>query len=255
MNQSQRFTDTVVFITGAGGGIGRATALAFAAEGARVATTDLPGAGHQETARLITENGGTALALDCDITDSHDVVSALDQVVSTYGRLDAAFNNAGIEQSHDTIAELDDAEWHRLLSVNLTGMYLCMKHEIRFMTAHGGGTIVNTSSGAGVMGIAGQAAYAATKHAVIGLSKSAALESISDGVRINVVAPGVIDTQMIGRVSGGTEEGRQAMVDQEPIGRLGTPEEIASAVLWLSADESAFAVGHTLIVDGGQTVG
>ncbi|WP_219815426.1 SDR family oxidoreductase [Arthrobacter sp. B0490] len=130
-----------------------------------------------------------------------------------------------------------------------------MKHEIRFMAANGGGTIVNTSSGAGVIGIAGQAAYAATKHAVIGLSKSAALESIGDGVRINVVAPGIIDTRMIGRVSGGTEQGRQAMVDQEPIGRLGTPEEIASAVLWLSADESAFTVGHTLVVDGGQTVG
>lgn len=255
MTQSQRFTDTVVFITGAGGGIGRATALAFAAEGARVAATDLPDAGHQETARMITDNGGTALALDCDVTDSHDVMATLDKVVSTYGRLDAAFNNAGIEQSHDTVAELDDAEWHRLLSVNLTGTYLCMKHEIRFMQAAGGGTIVNTSSGAGVMGIAGQVAYAATKHAIIGLSKSAALESISDGIRINVIAPGVIDTEMIERVSGDTDEGRQAMVDQEPIGRFGTPEEIASAVLWLSADESAFAVGHTLIVDGGQTVG
>ncbi|WP_219815425.1 SDR family NAD(P)-dependent oxidoreductase [Arthrobacter sp. B0490] len=124
MAQSHRFIDKVVLITGAGGGIGRATAVAFAAEGARVVATDLPGAGHDETARLITDSGGAASSRDCDVTDSHDVMTTLDRVVSTYGRIDAAFNNAGIEQSHDTVAELDDAEWHRLLSVNLTGVYL-----------------------------------------------------------------------------------------------------------------------------------
>jgi NAD(P)-dependent dehydrogenase (short-subunit alcohol dehydrogenase family) len=255
MPTPHRFTDKVAFITGAAAGIGRATALAFAAEGARVVVADLPGADHDQTARLITEQGGTASADDCDVTSPGDVVSALQHTISTYGRLDAAFNNAGIEQSHDFVADLDDNEWDRIIDVDLRGVYLCMKHEIPLMVAGGGGTIVNTSSGAGVIGIAGQAAYAAAKHAVIGLSKSAALEYIGDGVRINVVAPGIIDTQMIHRVSGGTDEGRRQMESQEPIGRLGTPEEIASAVLWLSSDEGAFVVGHTLVVDGGQTVG
>jgi NAD(P)-dependent dehydrogenase (short-subunit alcohol dehydrogenase family) len=255
MTTTTRFNDKVAFVTGAASGIGRATALAFAAEGARVVLADLPGAGQDATARLIAAEGGIASVVDCDVTSSSDVVSALEHTVSTYGRLDAAFNNAGIEQSHDFVADLDDNEWNRIIDVDLRGVYLCMKHEIRLMVASGGGTIVNTSSGAGVIGIAGQAAYAAAKHAVIGLSKSAALEYIGDGVRINVVAPGIIDTKMIERVSGGTEEGRQEMVSYEPIGRLGRPEEIASAVLWLSSDESAFAVGHTLVVDGGQTVG
>ncbi|WP_427131551.1 glucose 1-dehydrogenase [Pseudarthrobacter sp. S9] len=255
MNNRNRFTDKVAFVTGAGSGIGHATALAFAAEGARVVVADLPGAGQDETVQQITGLGGTASAVDCDVTSASDVVAALEYTTSTYGRLDAAFNSAGIEQSHDLVADLDDDEWDRIIDVDLRGVYLCMKHQIRFMVAGGGGTIVNASSGAGVIGIAGQAAYAAAKHAVIGLSKSAALEYIGDGVRINVVAPEVVDTKMIELVSGGTEEGRKEMESQEPIDRFGRPEEIASAVLWLSSDEGAFAVGHTLVVDGGQTVG
>lgn len=255
MSTQNRFIDKVAFITGAASGIGRSTALAFAMEGARVVVADLPGADHHETARLIIASGGTATAVDCDVTSSTDITAALDLTIATYGRLDAAFNNAGIEQSHDFVANLDEIEWNRIIDVDLRGVYLCMKQQIPLMVEAGGGTIVNTSSGAGVIGIAGQAAYAAAKHAVIGLSKSAALEYISEGVRINVVAPGIIDTKMIERVSGGTDKGYQEMVSQEPIGRLGRPEEIASAVLWLSAPESAFAVGHTLVVDGGQTVG
>lgn len=251
----QRFTGKVAFVTGGGTGIGRATARAFAAEGARVAVTGLPGSGTQETVDLITADGGQALALDLDVTVEGQVVDALAATIEAYGRLDVAFNNAGVEQSRTPLAELPTADWTRLVDVDLTGVFHCMKHQIPLLEAAGGGSVVNTSSGAGVIGIAGQAAYAAAKWGVIGMTKSVALEVAAQGIRVNAVAPGMIDTPMMGRVSGGTEEGYAQVVGQEPVGRMGRPEEIASAVLWLSSDLGAFAVGHTLVVDGGQTVG
>lgn len=250
----QRFESKVAWVSGAAAGIGRAAAVALAREGASVMVVDIDEQGLAETVAEIEAAGGTATAMRCDVSDAADIAAAVDETVARYGRLDVAFNNAGIEQPVAPVHDIDLHDWDRLHAVNVRSVFLCMKHQIPQMLGQGSGSIVNTSSGAGVMGIAGQAAYAATKYAVIGLTKSAALDYADAGIRINAVCPGIIETPMMNRFSGGTPEGRARVVAQEPIGRMGRPEEIADAVLWLSSEDASFVVGHALLIDGGQTV-
>ena len=248
------FKGKVAFVTGAGSGIGRAAALAFAREGASVVVADVAEQSNQETARMIEELGARALAVRCDVTRAEDVKAALDKAVEAFGRLDFSFNNAGSEQPITATDDLTEQEWDRIVNINLRGVFLCMKYEIPLMLRNGAGVVVNTSSGAGVKGFKGQAAYAAAKHGVIGLTRSAALDYASQNIRINAVCPGIVETSMMDRFTRGTSEGRERVIAQEPIGRMGKPDEIASAVVWLCSDPAAFMIGHALVVDGGQTV-
>lgn len=254
VNTQWNFSGKVAFITGAGSGIGRAVALAFAQAGANLVVIGRTEASLQETTQQIEALGGEALAIRCDVTRAEEVKAALDQTVTRFGRLDFAFNNAGAEQPNIRTADLTEQEWDRIIDVNLRAVFLCMKYEIPLFQKQGGGVIVNTSSGAGVKGFPGQAAYVAAKHGLIGLTRTAALDYAKENIRVNAVCPGIIDTPMMERFTGGTAQGRAGAIAQEPVGRAGNPEEIAAAVLWLCSDLSGFVVGASIVVDGGQTV-
>ena len=251
MSRPDRFTGRVALVTGAASGIGRATAVAFAREGARVAILDRTAAALQPTAQAVQEAGGEGLVLACDIAQPEEVEAAVAETVATFGRLDIAFNNAGVENVAAPVAEIALADWDRILDINLRGTFVCMKHEIAQMLRQGGGVIVNTASGAGIRGVAGGASYAASKHAVIRLTKSAALDYATANIRVNAVLPGNIATPMMDRFTGGDI---QKAIDLEPVGRLGRPEEIAEAVLWMSADLGAFVTGAAVSVDGGWSL-
>jgi NAD(P)-dependent dehydrogenase (short-subunit alcohol dehydrogenase family) len=241
-------------VTGAASGIGRGTALAFAHRGARVVVADIADQDNQNTARMIKDLGGQSLAVFCDVTRSEDVQTALASTVQAFGHLDYAFNNAGAEQQPKPTAEISEEEWDRILTINLRGVFLCLKHEIPLMLQHGGGAIVNTSSGAGIRAFGRGAAYAAAKHGVVGLTKDAALDYAASNIRINAICPGIIDTEMMDRFTGGTSEGRDRVIAQEPIGRMGRPDEIAATVVWLCSDAASFVTGHAMVADGGQTL-
>src|SRR5438477_8582692 len=254
ISENESFAGKVAFVTGAANGIGRAAALAFARKGANVVVADVSEEGNQQTVRMVEELGGRALAVGCDVRRADDVKAALDKTIETFGRLDFGFNNAGVEQPVTPTADLTEEEWDRIVDIDLRGVFLCMKYEIPLMLKQGGGAIVNTSSGAGVKGIAGQAAYCAAKFGMIGLTKAAALDYAKSNIRVNAVCPGFVDTPMMQRFTGGTPQGRQMVASIEPVGRPAAPEEIAAAVVWLCSDAAAFVIGHAMVIDGGQTV-
>ncbi|PON17933.1 short chain dehydrogenase [Candidatus Entotheonella serta] len=226
-----RLTDKVALVTGGSSGIGREVATALAREGARVAVADISVAGGHEAVELIRQAGGTATFFEADVAQPADVGGLIAKVVATYGRLDCAHNNAGIEGQGAFTADYDIDAWNRVLTINLTGVWLCMKYEIPQMLKQGGGAIVNTSSDAGLLGFKGGAAYVASKHGVVGLTKTAALEYAKAGIRINAVCPGAIDTPMMSRITGDEPRYIERMVASEPAGRMGHPREVAAAVV------------------------
>jgi len=252
LKMSGRFANKSVLVTGGGSGIGRATALAFAAEGARLIVGDVNETQGEATVKLVHERGGVAAFVRADVSRSSDCASMVEHALRLYGQLDVAFNNAGINIRVAPIADIDEEEWQRILAVNLTGIFLCMKHEIPAMKRSGGGAIINTASVGGVIGTAGVTAYCATKHGVVGITKSAALDHIGDGIRINALCPGGTRTEMLEQWFKDPEVERRA-VSQTPIGRMASPAEMARAVLFLASEDASFMVGHTLLVDGGLT--
>ena len=242
----------VALVTGGASGIGRATCLAFAREGAKVIAADRNAEGGAQTVDTINSGGGQAFFVQADISVASDVEAMVNQTVATFGSLDFAFNNAGIPGLGGSIHEISEEDWNSVLSVNLTGVWLCMKYQIRQMLEQGQGSIVNTSSVWGLVG-GGQVAYTAAKHGVVGLTKRAALDYAREGIRVNAVCPGIIETPLSKSALDPLPERKSYLLSIEPVGRFGRPQEVAAAVVWLCSDAASFVTGVAMPVDGGLT--
>jgi NAD(P)-dependent dehydrogenase (short-subunit alcohol dehydrogenase family) len=247
-------SDKIALVTGGASGIGRSTALAFAEAGAKVVVSDMNAAGGEETVHRIQTQGGGAIFVKTDVTKAAEVEALVAQAVSTYGRLDCAFNNAGVGGTLARTADRSEAEWDLTMNVNLKGVWLCMKVELQQMLKQPGGAIVNAASAAGLIGFQNASAYAASKHGVVGLTRSAALEYARKNIRINAVCPGFTETAMLGEWEASRPGVSEGIVAFNPMKRLAKPEEIAAAVVWLCSDAASFVTGHALSVDGGVVV-
>ncbi len=243
-----QFENKVVIITGAASGIGRATAIAFALEGAKVVVSDMKEEEGIKTVKLIEEKKGSATFIKCDVSSDDEVKNLIAKTVEKFGGLDFAFNNAGIEGVVSPTTDCSFENWNRTIDINLKGVWLCMKYQIPAMIKNGNGSIVNCSSIAGLVGFEGSPAYVASKHGVIGLTQTAALENAKKKIRINAVCPGPIETSMLERLG---KETIQALATQTPMGRLGVPHEIADAVIWLCSEKSSYITGQSITIDGG----
>ncbi|MDB5746991.1 MAG: short chain dehydrogenase [Massilia sp.] len=250
---STSFAGKVVLVTGAAGGIGRAVALAFGRAGASVVVADVSVDGGHATAATIVQHGGKALFVAANVTRAFEVESLVDKTVHHYGRLDCAVNCAGVQEDSLRLADIDEAAFDRIMDVNVKGVWLSMKYQIRQMATSGGGAIVNLSSAFGQVGAPAQSVYAASKHALAGLTKSAALDYARDGIRVNAVCPGAVRTPMLARAVGREPGFEKKLRAAHPMGRFAEPGEVADAVLWLCSGASSFVTGHELAVDGGFT--
>jgi NAD(P)-dependent dehydrogenase (short-subunit alcohol dehydrogenase family) len=248
-----RLADKVVIVTGGGSGLGRASAIAFAREGAQIAIADINEVGAVETVNIIKGFGGSAFSSKTDVSKAGDVEALVKETVRRFGRLTCAFNNAGIEGGAYLTGQYPEEEWDRVISINQKGVMLCMKYEIAEMLEQGRGTILNTSSGAGIRGLAYQSAYSTSKHAIIGLSRTTAVEYAKKGIRVNVLCPGFIDTGLTRIVLNKKPELEEKYKKLVPMGRFGREEEVAEAAVWLLSDASSFITGHALILDGGAS--